>query len=81
MISGILVHLMALNCYNDVSRSCDTKWPPYVAKHFNPGEVGQDHVNPDFADSALLLPLNLYGEREGRFVGLTRPVELCCRLS
>ena len=35
MISGILVHLMVLNCYNDVSRSCDTKWPPYVAKHFN----------------------------------------------
>ena len=35
-------------------------------------------MNPNFADSALLLPLNL---REGRFTGLTRPVELCCRLS
>ena len=29
--------------------------------------VGQDHVNPDFADSALLLPLNLYGEKRRPF--------------
>ena len=29
----------------------------------NPGGVEQDHVNPDFADLALLLPLNLYGEK------------------
>ena len=35
-------------------------------------------MNADFADSALLLPLK---KREGRFAGLTRPVELCGRLS
>ena len=29
----------------------------------NLGGVEQDHVNPDFADLALLLPLNLYGEK------------------
>ena len=33
----------------------------------NAGGVGQDHVNPDFADSALLLPLNLYGEKRRPF--------------
>ena len=32
-----------------------------------PGGVGQDHVNTDFADSALLLPLNLYGEKKTPF--------------
>ena len=32
-----------------------------------PGGVGHDHVNPDFADSALLLPLNLYGEKRRPF--------------
>ena len=31
------------------------------------GVVGQDHVNPEFADSALLLPLNLYGEKRRPF--------------
>ena len=37
-------------------------------------------MNTNFADSALLLPLNLYGEkRRPFFSGLTRPVELCCR--
>ena len=33
------------------------------------GGVGQDHVNTDFADSALLLPLNLYGEKEAVLLG------------
>ena len=37
-----------------------------LALHFQ-GGVGQDHVNPDFADSALLLPLNLYGEKRRPF--------------
>ena len=27
------------------------------------GGIGQDHVNADLADPALLLPLNLYGEK------------------
>ena len=31
------------------------------------GGVGQDHVNPNFADSALLLSLNLYGEKRRPF--------------
>ena len=31
------------------------------------GGEGQDHVNPEFADSALLLPLNLYGEKRRPF--------------
>ena len=35
--------------------------------HTRGGGVGQDHVNPDFADSALLLPLNLYGEKRRPF--------------
>ena len=32
------------------------------------GGVGQDHVNTDFADSALLLPLKLYGEKRRPFL-------------
>ena len=31
------------------------------------GGVGQDYVKPDFADSALLLPLNLYGKKRRPF--------------
>ena len=31
------------------------------------GGVGQDHVNTDFADSAFLLPLNLYREKRRPF--------------
>ena len=42
------------------------------------GGVGQDHLNTNFADSALLLLC--MEKREGRSAGLTGPVELCCRL-
>ena len=35
--------------------------------HQGGGGIEQDHVNPDFADSALLLPLNLYGEKRRPF--------------
>ena len=31
------------------------------------GGVGHDRVNIDFADSALLLPLHLYGEKRRQF--------------
>ena len=40
---------------------------PMQYTYLTPGGVGQDHVNPDFADSALLLPLNLYGEKRRPF--------------
>ena len=51
------------------------KFPIHTTQNIQPAEiyctmsggVGQDHVNPDFADSALLLPLNLYGEKRRPF--------------
>ena len=53
------------------------------------GRVGQDHANTDFADSALLLPLNLYGEKRRPFCWANKtcqaladnqPAILCIRI-
>ena len=50
-------------------RRVEPDWWAFTLKAIWPqgGGVGQDHVNPDFADSALLLPLNLYGEKRRPF--------------